>query len=137
MTSLGLSRSRPNGCLEAVRVDCLRLINRPNGKCVGIVVYRGKSARWYRSILRAFGRIMTPAEAKYPASLQNIPLDERQLTLLKQPATVLHLLDPTTPIPDAFRSYLLETGAEASGSEQRRFRINQYASRGQKSGCTI
>ena len=59
-------------------------------------------------------RVMTPTEAKYPASLQNIPLDARQLTLLKQPATVLHLLDPTTPIPDAFRSYLLETGAEAS-----------------------
>jgi hypothetical protein len=41
------------------------------------------------------GRVMTPAEAKYPERLQTIPLDKRQLSLLKQPAAVnsvaLHL----------------------------------------------
>jgi GAF domain-containing protein len=60
------------------------------------------------------GRVMTPTEAKYPEKLQSLPLDERQLSLLKQPATVLHLLDTSTPIPDAFRSYLLGLGAKTS-----------------------
>jgi signal transduction histidine kinase len=60
------------------------------------------------------GRVMTPAEAKYPVELQTIPVDERQLDLLKQPATVLHLLDATTPIPEKFRSYLLGLGVKTS-----------------------
>jgi PAS domain S-box-containing protein len=60
------------------------------------------------------GRVMTPAEAKYPARLQTVPLDERQIGLLKQPATVLHLLDNTSPIPEAFRSYLLGLGVKTS-----------------------
>jgi nitrate/nitrite-specific signal transduction histidine kinase len=60
------------------------------------------------------GRVMTPAEAMYPASLQTIPLDERQLCLLKQPAAVLHLLDAATPVPDEFRSYLLGLGVKTS-----------------------
>jgi signal transduction histidine kinase len=60
------------------------------------------------------GRVMTPAEAKYPVELQTIPVDERQLNLLKQPATVLHLLDGTTPIPEKFRSYLLGLGVKLS-----------------------
>src|SRR5260370_16422542 len=53
------------------------------------------------------GRVMTPAEAKYPAELQSIPLDERQRNQLKQPASVLHLLENIPPIPDAHRSLLL------------------------------
>jgi signal transduction histidine kinase len=52
-------------------------------------------------------RVMTPAEAKYPELLQSIPLDERQLSLLKQPAAVMHLLDNISPISAAHRSYLL------------------------------
>jgi signal transduction histidine kinase len=60
------------------------------------------------------GRVMTPAEAKYPVNLRSIPLDERQSNLLKQPAAVLHLLDPSTRIPDQFRSYLLSLGAKTS-----------------------
>jgi predicted ATPase/signal transduction histidine kinase len=58
------------------------------------------------------GRVMTPAEAKYPESLQTIPLDERQLSLLNQPAAVIHLLDDIPSIPDAFRSYMLGLGAK-------------------------
>ena len=57
---------------------------------------------------------MTPAEAKYPERLQTIPLDERQLALLKQPAAVIHLLDDIAQIPDAFRSYLLGLGVKTS-----------------------
>ena len=60
------------------------------------------------------GRVMTPAEAKYPEKLQTVPLDERQLNLLKHPAAVIHLLDDTPPIPDAFRSYLLGLGVKTS-----------------------
>src|SRR3984893_13303672 len=60
------------------------------------------------------GRVMTPAEAKYPESLQTIPLDERQLSLLNQPAAVTHLSDDIAPIPDAFRSYMLGLGAKTS-----------------------
>src|ERR1700736_5731398 len=60
------------------------------------------------------GRVMTPAEAQYPESLQTIPLDQRRLNLLNQPAAVIHLLDDIPPIPDAFRSYLLGLGVKTS-----------------------
>jgi len=60
------------------------------------------------------GRVMTPAEAKYPTELRTIPLDERQANLLRPSATVLRLSDPKTPVPDRFRSYLLGLGARTS-----------------------
>jgi signal transduction histidine kinase len=60
------------------------------------------------------GRVMTPAEAKYPVDLQAIPVDERQLNLLKQPATVLRLLDPSVNMPEKFRTYLLGLGVKTS-----------------------
>jgi signal transduction histidine kinase len=50
------------------------------------------------------GRVMTAAQAKYPEEFQSIPLDERQLSLLKQPAVVLRLLDSVAPIPDSYRA---------------------------------
>jgi signal transduction histidine kinase len=59
------------------------------------------------------GRIMTPAEAKYPERFRSIPLDERQLSQLKRAAAVLHLLDKIAPIPDAQRSFLLGLGIKA------------------------
>jgi signal transduction histidine kinase len=58
------------------------------------------------------GRVMAPAEAKYPERLQSIPLDARQLGLLKQPAAVLHLVENIPPIPDAHRSLLLGLGVK-------------------------
>jgi len=58
------------------------------------------------------GRVMTPAEAKYPERFQSIPLDERQLSMLKQSAAVLHLLDNLSPIPDAHRTCLLGLGVK-------------------------
>jgi signal transduction histidine kinase len=60
------------------------------------------------------GRVMTPAEAKYPERLRTIPLDERQNNLLKNPATVIHLLDDNCSVPEAFRSYLLGLGVKTS-----------------------
>jgi two-component system NarL family sensor kinase len=56
--------------------------------------------------------VMTPAEAKYPAWFQSIPLNEWQLDLLKQQAVVMHLLDNISPLPDAYRSYLLGLGVK-------------------------
>jgi signal transduction histidine kinase len=60
------------------------------------------------------GRVMTPAEAKYPERLRTIPLDERQLNLLRRPAAVVHLLDDISPVPEEFRSYLLGLGIKTS-----------------------
>jgi signal transduction histidine kinase len=59
-------------------------------------------------------RIMTPAEAKYPERLRTIPLDERQNNLLKNPATVIRLLDDNCSVPEAFRFYLLGLGFKTS-----------------------
>jgi signal transduction histidine kinase len=60
------------------------------------------------------GRVMTPAEAKYPEELRTIPLDERQMNLLKKPAAVIHFLDDISTVPEAFRSYLLGLGVKTS-----------------------
>jgi signal transduction histidine kinase len=59
------------------------------------------------------GRIMTPAEAKYPERFRSIPLDDRQLSQLKRAPAGLHLLDKIAPIPDAQRSFLLGLGIKA------------------------
>jgi signal transduction histidine kinase len=58
------------------------------------------------------GRVMNPAEAKFPEWFQSIPLDQRQLGLLRRPAVVMHLPDKISPLPDAHRSYLLELGVQ-------------------------
>jgi len=55
---------------------------------------------------------MAPAEAKYPESLQTLPLDERQLSMLNKPATVMHLLGNFVSIPDSHRSYLIGLGTK-------------------------
>jgi signal transduction histidine kinase len=60
------------------------------------------------------GRVMTPAEAKYPENLRTVPLDERQTRLLKKPAAVIHLLNDISQVPEAFRSYLLGLGVKTS-----------------------
>jgi GAF domain-containing protein len=56
------------------------------------------------------GRVMTPAEAKYPENLQSIPLDEPRM--FESPATVLHLLDNLVAMPEAHRSYLAGLGVK-------------------------
>jgi signal transduction histidine kinase len=58
------------------------------------------------------GRVMNPAETKYPEWFQSIPLDKRQLGLLKRQAVVMHLPDKISPLPDAHRSYFLELGVK-------------------------
>jgi PAS domain S-box-containing protein len=59
------------------------------------------------------GRVMSPAEASYPESSLSLSLDEQVgATFLDQPTTVIHLLDPHSPIPEARRSYLLGLGVK-------------------------
>jgi signal transduction histidine kinase len=60
------------------------------------------------------GRVMTPAEAKYPVDLQAVPVDQRQLKLLQQPTKVFHRLDPSVDMPEKFRTYLLGLGVKTS-----------------------
>jgi PAS domain S-box-containing protein len=57
------------------------------------------------------GRVMSPAEANYPESSRSVSSDEQSVaTFLDQPTTVIHILDPHSPIAEAQRSYLLGQG---------------------------
>jgi signal transduction histidine kinase len=57
------------------------------------------------------GRVMSPAEAKFPESWRSLSLDEqRAATFLDQPTTVARILDPHSPIPEALRFYLFGLG---------------------------
>ncbi len=57
------------------------------------------------------GRVMSPAEAKFPESWLSLSLNEQHAaTFLDQPTTVARILDPLSPIPEALRYYLLGLG---------------------------
>jgi PAS domain S-box-containing protein len=57
------------------------------------------------------GRVMSPAEAKYPDEWRSLSLDEqRAATFLSQPTTLTRILDPDSAIPEASRFYLLGLG---------------------------
>jgi PAS domain S-box-containing protein len=57
------------------------------------------------------GRVMSPAEASYPESFLSLSPDEQGVTtFVDQPTTVIHILDPHSPIAEAQRSYLLGLG---------------------------
>src|SRR6202162_6363160 len=57
------------------------------------------------------GRVMSPAEAKYPEDWRSLSLDEqRAATFLGQPTTLARILDPYSPLPEAQRFYLLGLG---------------------------
>jgi signal transduction histidine kinase len=76
------------------------------------------------------GRVMAPAEAKYPECWQSVSLDQfdpdflchsaskrtkdeqRVDTFLHQPAAIIRVLDPHSPMPDDQRSYLRELGVK-------------------------
>jgi len=56
-------------------------------------------------------RAMSPGEASYPESSRSLSLDEQRVaTFPDQPTTVIHILDPHSPITEARRSYLLGLG---------------------------
>jgi predicted ATPase/signal transduction histidine kinase len=57
------------------------------------------------------GRVMSPAEAKFPENWRSLSLDEQHAaTFLDQPTTVARILDPHSPIPEALRFYLFGLG---------------------------
>jgi PAS domain S-box-containing protein len=57
------------------------------------------------------GRVMSPAEAKYPEEWRSLSLDEQRVAIiLGQATTVARILDPHSPIPEAVRLYLLGLG---------------------------
>jgi signal transduction histidine kinase len=74
------------------------------------------------------GRIMSPAEASYPEAVRSVSPDEHRVaTFLDQPTTVIHTLDPRSPIAEAQRSYLLGLGIKT-------LLIIPLSSRGQVNG---
>jgi signal transduction histidine kinase len=57
------------------------------------------------------GRVMSPAEAKYPEEWRSLTLDQqRAAAILDQPTSVARILDPHSPIPEPVRFYLLGLG---------------------------
>jgi signal transduction histidine kinase len=74
------------------------------------------------------GRVMTPDEAKYPECWRSESLDEQSVpTFLDQPAAIIRVLDPHSPMPDDKRSYLRERGIKTA-------LIIPLVSRGQANG---
>src|SRR6201984_3375309 len=76
------------------------------------------------------GRVMTPDEAKYPECWQSVSLEQcdpdllghsagkrtkdeqRAAAFLDQPAAIIRVLDPHSPMPEDQRSYLLGLGVK-------------------------
>jgi signal transduction histidine kinase len=59
------------------------------------------------------GRVMSPDEVKYPESWQAVSLQEHRFPFfLDQPAAIIRILDPRSPMPDDYRSYLRELGVK-------------------------
>ena len=57
------------------------------------------------------GRVMSPAEAKYPEVWRNLSIDEQHFALfLDQPTSITSTIDPRSPMPEVQRSYLLGLG---------------------------
>jgi predicted ATPase/signal transduction histidine kinase len=58
-------------------------------------------------------RVMTPDEAKFPETWRTLSLvKQRAATFLDQPSTVVRILDPRSPLPEALRFYLLGLGVK-------------------------
>jgi signal transduction histidine kinase len=91
------------------------------------------------------GRVLTPDEAKYPECWQSVSLEQfdpdllghsagkrtkdeqRVAAFLDQPAAIIRVLDPHSPMPEDQRSYLRELGVKT-------LLIIPLASRGQANG---
>ena len=59
------------------------------------------------------GRVMSPAEAHYPASWRNVSITDARFADFLNPQTVArHVLDPQTPFPESQRAYLLGLGVK-------------------------
>jgi GAF domain-containing protein len=59
------------------------------------------------------GRVMSPAEARYPEAWHSWPLDDRRFNnCFDQPVTVQRVDDPQATIPEDKRAYLLALGVK-------------------------
>jgi PAS domain S-box-containing protein len=59
------------------------------------------------------GRVMTPDEAKFPDTWRSLSLvKQHAATFLDHPTTVVRILDPNSPLPEALRFYLLGLGVK-------------------------
>ena len=59
------------------------------------------------------GRVMSPAEAHYPASWRNVSITDVRFADFLNPQTVArHVLDSQTPFPESQRTYLLGLGVK-------------------------
>jgi signal transduction histidine kinase len=67
---------------------------------------------WSINLVFQDGRVVSRGEAKYPQTLESIPLNEEQLKLLAQPVAVLQLHENVSAIPDEPRTYLLGIGVK-------------------------
>ena len=75
------------------------------------------------------GRVMSPAEAHYPASWRSVSTTDARFADFLNPQTVArHVLDPQTPFPDSQRAYLLGLGV-------RTVLMVPLSSAGQVNGC--
>jgi signal transduction histidine kinase len=59
------------------------------------------------------GRVMSPAEAKYPEAWRNLPINGQLFAdFLNLQTAARRVLDPLTPIPESQRAYLLGLGVK-------------------------
>jgi PAS domain S-box-containing protein len=120
-TELAKANEALRGCLDALASvpeldDFLGQVMAAITRQLGAV----SSTLWMRNyeqntltleLLFQDGRVMSPAEAKYPEDRRSLSLDEqRAATFLDQPATAARILDPHSLIPEALRFYLLGLG---------------------------
>src|SRR4030081_1491788 len=118
---LGKANEALRGCLDALASvpeldDFLGQVMAVITRHLGAVA----STLWMRNydqnpltleLLFQGGRLMSPAEARYPEEWRSLSLDEpRRATILGQPTTLARILDPHSPIPEALRAYLLGLG---------------------------
>jgi signal transduction histidine kinase len=120
-TELAKANEALRGCLDALASspeldDFLGQVMAAITRQLGAV----SSTLWMRNyeqntltleLLFQDGRVMSPAEAKYPEDWRSLSQDEqRAATFLGQPTTLARILDPHSPIPEALRFYLLGLG---------------------------
>ena len=59
------------------------------------------------------GRVMSATEANFPEIWRSVSMDDdHAANLLRQPTTVIDLLDPQGSMPEAIRSYWLGLGVK-------------------------
>jgi signal transduction histidine kinase len=123
-TELAKANEALRGCLDALASvpeldDFLGQVMAVMTRRLGAVA----STLWMRNyeentltleLLFQDGRLMSPAEARYPEKWRSLSLEEQDAaTIPGQPTTLTRILDPHSHIPEALRFYLLGLGIKA------------------------